>query len=303
MQVSITSLFEKSYQSFGLGAFNVFNAEQIYSVIKAIDNCEHPAIIQITPTALEYLPLSIFSHCIKSCSKEFPKAEFSVHLDHGNVEYCHKAIESGCFDSVMIDASHLPFEDNIQITKDIVTKAHSKNITVEAELGILSGIEGSINRNKEDALYTNPQQVKEFVSRTNCDSLAVAVGTRHGAYKFNSGEGLQLHILKEINKLIPGFPLVLHGASAVPEEEIKRINQAGGQLKTTAKGVSLNAIKDAIKLGVCKINIATDMRLIWTRVHREFFRDTPELFDMVIPGKIYMQELEQFVIRKIKDLA
>ncbi len=303
MQVPITSLFKKSYQSFGLGAFNVFNAEQIYAVTKAIDKSQHPAIIQITPTALDYLPLHIFKNCIAACSSQFPNAEFSVHLDHGNVECCHRAIESGCFDSVMIDASHLAFEENIAETRNIVSEAHKKGIAVEAELGVLGGIEDSKKISEEQALYTNPKQVQEFVDQTKCDSLAVAIGTSHGAYKFSYGNGLQLQILDEICQRIPGFPIVLHGASAVPQDEITRVNKAGGQLKSGAQGVSTDEIKEAIKRGVCKINIATDMRLIWTRIHREFFRDSPELFDMIIPGKTYMLELEDFVIKKINDLA
>ena len=198
----------------------------------------------------------------------------------------------------MIDASHESFEENIRITSEIVAKAHAKGIAVEAELGVLSGVEDHISIEEKHALYTDPRQAEEFVHRTGCDSLAVAAGTSHGAYKFSGGQGLQLNILAEIQQRIPGFPLVLHGASAVPCEEVNRINLAGGKIREDAKGADDLELLEAIRYGVCKINIATDMRLIWTRIHREFFRDTPELFDMVVPGRAYMNALETFVSQK-----
>ena len=162
----------------------------------------------------------------------------------------------------------------------------------------MSGIEGNLSVEQKNALFTDPSQAEEFVKSSGCDSLAVAVGTSHGAYKFSGEQGLQLNILSEIQKRLPGFPLVLHGASSVPHEEVIRINSAGGRIRQEAKGIENKELLEAIKYGVCKINIATDMRLIWTRTHREFFRSFPEKFDMVIPGKEYMNALESFVSEK-----
>jgi fructose-bisphosphate aldolase class II len=240
--------------------------------------------------------------CLTASEKIHPDVTFTVHLDHGNYDHCVKAIESGYYNSVMIDASHEPFEENIRITSEIVGKAHAVGIAVEAELGVLSGVEDHLSIEEKHALCTDPSQAEEFIARTGCDSLAVAVGTSHGAYKFSGGKGLQLDILAEIQNRIPGFPLVLHGASSVPLTEVERINKAGGKLQEDAKGMNAIELLEAIKLGVCKINIATDMRLIWTRIHREFFLNTPEKFDMVVPGRAYMDELETFVASKCKSL-
>jgi fructose-bisphosphate aldolase class II len=302
VKVPITQLFKECYGQFALGAFNVFNAEQIWAVMNGINKSRQPAIIQITPTALGYLPYELFKASIDSVSRLVPDALFSLHLDHGQYQDCEKVIHDGYFNSVMIDASHEEFHENIRITKEIVKMAHAKNIAVEAELGVLSGVEDNMDISAESAFYTNPEQVKEFVKQTQCDSLAVAVGTSHGAYKFNGQQGLQLDILNQIKTMVPRFPLVLHGASEVPKGEISRINKAGGDLKESASGLKINEIHAAINSGICKINIATDMRLIWTRVHREFFKANSEKFDMVIPGKEYMTALEDFVAKKCNEL-
>jgi fructose-bisphosphate aldolase class II len=232
----------------------------------------------------------------------YPEVTFGVHLDHGNEAHCLKAIETGDYSSVMIDASYEAFEENIRITKKIVKEAHEKGIWVEAELGVLSGTEDQLSINNSDALYTDPLRVEDFVQRTSCDSLAVAVGTSHGAYKFSGGSGLRLDILEKIQGRLPGYPLVLHGASSVPHDEIIRINHAGGRLKENAKGINETDLLQAIDLGVCKINIATDFRLIWTRVCREFFMEQPDQFDPVIPGRTYMDALEDFVADKCRML-
>src|SRR5690606_450288 len=210
--------------------------------------------------------------------------------------------ESGGYNSVMIDASHESFEKNISLTKEIVEKAHASNITVEAELGVLSGIEDDLNIDEKHKKFTQPSEVEEFVKQTGCDSLAIAVGTSHGAYKFSGEQGLQFDILKEIQLRLPGFPLVLHGGSAVNMDEIERINSAGGQLGTDARGVSNTELLKAIELRVCKINIATDARLIWTRVHREFFELSPAQFDPIIPGKTFINEFEKFNLEKFELL-
>lgn len=298
MRVSIQKLYQEAYGIYGIGAFNVFNAEQVLGIFRGASRVSAPVIIQLTPVARDYLNAEMLEGILTAAGKIHPDVTFTVHLDHGNYDHCVNAIESGTYNSVMIDASHEAFEDNIRITHEISVLAHSKGIAVEAELGVLSGVEDHISIDEKHALYTDPRQAEEFVRRTGCDSLAVAVGTSHGAYKFSGGDGLQLNILKQIQQRIPGFPLVLHGASAVPAEEVNRINLAGGVINSGAKGAKDEELLAAINFGVCKINIATDMRLIWTRIHREFFRNSPELFDMVIPGRNYMNALEAFVAHK-----
>ena len=174
---------------------------------------------------------------------------------------------------------------------------------MEAELGVLAGVEDDLTVHQDHSFYTNPADVETFVARTHCDSLAIAVGTSHGAYKFSGGQGLQLHILKEIQERLPRFPLVLHGGSNVSEEVVKRINAAGGKIKTDAKGVQDDELKKAIALGICKVNIATDMRLVWTMVNREFFRDKPEEFAPTTPGKIFMETYKEFIVKKFELLG
>lgn len=303
MQVSTKILFEFAYRKYGIGAFNVFSAEQVQAVFKGAETSGAPVIIQITPVARNYVLAGTLESIIQKMQHLFPEVVFAIHLDHGNIEHCNDAIDSGYYSSVMIDLSHKSFKENMSKTSEIVKKAHEKNLAVEAELGVLKGIEDDISVEEKDASYTDPDQAFEFVNRTSCDSLAVAVGTSHGAYKFSGGEGLRLDILKKISAKLPGFPFVLHGASAVPYEEIERINKTGGKIASSASGISNHDILEAIKLGVCKINIATDMRLIWTRVHREFFSKTPELFDMVIPGSTYINELAAFVATKCESLG
>ncbi len=298
MRVPIQTQYLQAYGRYGIGAFNVFNAEQVHGVFRGASKVSAPVIIQLTPVARDYLHPEMLEGILAAAEKIYPNVTFTVHLDHGNYKHCIDAIESGCYNSIMIDASHETFEENIRITSEIVQRAHSRGIAVEAELGVLSGVEDDISIDEKHALYTDPGQAQEFVCRTGCDSLAVAVGTSHGAYKFSGGEGLQLNILKEIQQKLPKFPLVLHGASAVPLEEVQRINMAGGKINEGAKGADDFELLEAIGYGVCKVNIATDMRLIWTRIHREFFRNTPELFDMVIPGRVYMNALESFVAQK-----
>jgi fructose-bisphosphate aldolase class II len=194
----------------------------------------------------------------------------------------------------MIDASHSPFEENVAITKRVVERAHDKGISVEAELGQLGGVEEDIVVDEGHANLTDPDQAAEFIERTGCDSLACAIGTSHGAFKFSGSQSLRFEIVEAIQKLVPGFPLVMHGSSSVPQEEVERINAAGGSLKG-AKGVDPSQYLPAAKLGVCKINIDTDGRLVWTRVHREFFRDQPEVFDFRPIGKVFMPEYAKFI--------
>ncbi len=301
MKTPIVELFKSVYGKSGLAAFNVFNAEQIVAVFKGAELAGKPVIVQVTPVARNYLGPELLDSCIHVSAKQHPDVRFSVHLDHGNYEHCADAIKSGYYNSVMIDASHEQFMENVRITKEIVDMAHAKGIAVEAELGVLSGVEDTIDVDEKSAFYTDPDQAREFVQRTNCDSLAIAIGTSHGAYKDASGAGLQLDVLSRIQQNLPGFPLVLHGASAVPVNEVERINQSGGRLKQSAKGIQVSDVRKAVGLGVCKINIATDLRLIWARVHREFFKENPEKFDLVVPGTEYIKELSAFVAKRIND--
>ncbi|HLP15574.1 MAG TPA: class II fructose-bisphosphate aldolase [Bacteroidota bacterium] len=302
MKTPALDLLHRAYGKFGIAAFNVFTAEQIHGVFGGAADAQIPIIVQVTPAARNYLHPGFIEGLITAAATIYYSTDFSMHLDHGNMEHCLDAIESGFYDSVMIDASHENFETNIAMTSEIVARAHANGIAVEAELGVLRGIEDDLNVSDEKARYTDPRQVVEFVERTKADSLAVAVGTSHGAYKFSGNSGLQIDILKEIQQQLPGFPIVLHGASNVPQSEITRINQAGGKIKSSAKGVDEHELLEAIAYGVTKINIATDMRLIWARVHREFFGQTPEQFDPILPGKKYIEELKVFVKQKCQSL-
>ena len=302
MLVSTKNIFKNCYGKYGIAAVNVWDMEQIHGLFSAAQKANAPFIIQTTPVARNYAGPEMLISMISAAAKIYPKTVFAIHLDHGNREHAFQSIDSGDYTSVMIDASHETFETNISITKAVVEKAHLKNIVIEAELGVLSGVEDDLIVGENQKRFTQPAEVEEFVKQTGCDSLAVAVGTSHGAYKFSGGQGLQFDILEKIQKKLPGFPLVLHGGSAVNKEEIQRINAAGGQLGIDARGVSDEELIKAIQFGVCKINIATDARLIWTRVNREFFKNTPTQFDPIIPGKKYMQAFEKFNLEKFELL-
>ncbi|WP_372933714.1 class II fructose-bisphosphate aldolase [Mariniphaga sediminis] len=302
MLVSTKEIFRKCYRRYGIAAVNVWSMEQIHGLFRAAKKANAPFIVQATPVARNYAHPEMLLAMISAAAKIYPDTVFAIHLDHGNREHVFDCIESGGYTSVMIDASHESFGGNVSITKEVVKKAHAKNITVEAELGVLSGVEDDITVDEKSKKYTRPAEVEEFVNQTGCDSLAVAVGTSHGAYKFSGGQGLQFDILEEIQNRLPFFPLVLHGGSAVNFEEIQRINASGGQLGTDARGVSDEELVRAIQYGVCKINIATDARLIWTRVHREFFKLSPALFDPIVPGKSFMNEYEKFILEKFELL-
>ena len=300
MFLSPKVLFDNCYGKYAIAAVNVFTMEQVHGLFRAGAKANAPFLVQITPVARNYAHSLMLSAMIDAASKIYPKAVYGVHLDHGNEEHALHAIASNAYNSVMIDASHDDFDQNVKRTRAIVEKAHEKNIFVEAELGVLSGVEDDIAIDEKQAKYTKPSEVERFVKETNCNSLAVAVGTSHGAYKFSGGQGIQFDILKEIQKRLPRFPIVLHGGSAVNSEEIRRINESGGLLLESAAGVVSEEIVKAIEFGVCKINIATDTRILWTRVHREFFRDSPDQFDPIVPGKTYMDAYEEFMVQKFE---
>lgn len=303
MRISPSSLFEKCYGNYALAAINVWSMEQIHALFKAAQESKAPFIVQMTPVAIEYGHREMLISMIEAADKIYPEALFAIHLDHGNKPSVLEAISSGGFSSVMIDASHEPYEENVTISKEIVKKAHAAGVEVEAELGILSGVEDDLVIETGASRYTSPEQVIDFVSRTGCDSLAIAIGTSHGAYKFSGEQSLQLEILEEIQRRLPGFPLVLHGGSAVDPMEVSRINASGGNLGAGASGVPFWEIKKAITYGICKVNIATDARMVWTRVHREHFKKYPEGFDPVPPGRIYMDDLEKLYMEKFRLLG
>jgi fructose-bisphosphate aldolase class II len=302
MIVTTKKLFEAAYGKYAIGAYNINNLEQCMGLFRGNLDSQAPFIIQISKGARAYTDKIMLEAMIRAADQVFPEAIFAVHLDHGDEETCYDCIGSGFYSSVMIDASSKPFDENVAITKRVVDAAHAKGIVVEAELGQLGGVEEHVSVAESDAKLTDPDQAKEFVQRTGCDSLACAIGTSHGAFKFTGSQGLHFDVLEEIQKRLPGFPLVMHGSSSVPQEEVERINQAGGNLKG-AKGVDANQFKHAAELGVTKVNIDTDGRLVWTRVHREFFRDKPENFDLRPPGKVFMAEYAKFIAGKNEKLG
>src|SRR5580698_8445576 len=294
MIVTTAQLFKHAYGKYAVGAYNINNAEQAMGLFKGAIQSQAPFIIQISKGARKYTDKRMLKAIIRAAGEIFPEAIFAVHLDHGDEETCYDCINSGFFSSVMIDASHEPFDTNVAITKRVVTAAHKSGLSVEAELGMLGGVEEDIKVEDGHATLTNPDEAKDFVAKTGCDSLACAIGTSHGAYKFKGRQSLHFDVLKKIQVLLPGFPLVMHGSSSVPKDEVDRINAAGGTMGDTV-GVDPNEYLPAAKLGVTKVNIDTDGRLVWTRVHREFFRDNPGAFDFRPPGKIFIEEYAKFI--------
>jgi fructose-bisphosphate aldolase, class II len=301
MLVKPGNLFKSCYGQYGIAAINIWSMEQVLALFSAAEKAKAPFIVQTTPAARSYSHPVMLVSMVRAAARIFPENIFAIHLDHGNETHITDALQSGGYTSVMIDASHDPFKENIRRTHEVVIMAHEKNMEVEAELGVLPGVEDDTISLK--GKYTHPDEVYQFVQETGCDSLAIAVGTSHGAYKFSDGDGIQFDILENIGKKLPGYPLVLHGGSEVDLGEIKRINQAGGNIGAGAQGVPADQLKKAISLGICKVNIATDARVIWTRIHREFFKSSPELIDPVIPGKTFMSEFEKFILEKFEILG
>jgi fructose-bisphosphate aldolase class II len=297
MIVTTKQLFEAAYGKYAIGAYNINNLEQCMGLFRGCLDSKAPFIIQISKGARSYTHKEMLEGMIRSAEVVFPDAIFAVHLDHGDEATCYDCINSGFYSSVMIDASHESFDENIAITKRVVDAAHAKGLVVEAELGQLGGVEEHVKVDEANAKLTDPKQAKEFVERTGVDSLACAIGTSHGAFKFSGSQGLHFDVLEAIQKELPGFPLVMHGSSSVPQDEVERINKAGGNLKG-AKGVDAGQFKKAAILGVTKINIDTDGRLVWTRVHREHFLEHPENFDLRPVGKIFMSEYAKFIAEK-----
>src|SRR5436190_3986739 len=234
MIVTTAQLYKHAYGKYAVGAYNINNMEQLLGLFSGNVRSKAPFIIQLSKGARKYADKRMLEAMIRTSEEIFPEAIFAVHLDHGDEETCYDCIESGFYSSVMIDASHESFDENIAITKRVVDRAHERGISVEAELGMLGGVEEDISVDADHACLTDPDQAVEFVERSGCDSLAVAIGTSHGAYKFKGSQSLHFDRIEAISKLLPGFPLVMHGSSSVPKEWVDRINKAGGNMPATS---------------------------------------------------------------------
>ena len=276
--VTTKKMFEKSMkEAFAIGAFNINNMEIIQGIVDAANEKNSPVILQVSSSAIKYARMPYLMKMVEA-AVETTNIPIALHLDHGpDFETCKECVDAG-FTSVMIDGSKYSFEENIELTKKVVEYAHSKVVVVEAELGKLAGIEDDVNVSANDAMYTDPDQAKEFVERTGCDSLAIAIGTSHGAYKFKGEAKLRFDILAEIKKRIPNTPIVLHGASTVIPELVEMCNNFGGEIPG-AKGVPNEMLKQAGKSGVSKINVDTDLRLAMTANIRKVFGEKPSEFD------------------------
>ena len=278
--VTTTEMFKKAYDGgYAIGAFNVNNMEIVQGITEAAAELRAPLILQVSKGARKYANHTYLMKRVEAAVIE-TGLPIALHLDHGDsFELCKSCIDGG-FTSVMIDASSKPFEENIALTRQVVDYAHDHGVVVEAELGTLAGIEDEVNVSAEDSSYTRPEDVQEFVERTGCDSLAIAIGTSHGAYKFKPGTDpkLRLDILEDVEKRLPGFPIVLHGSSSVPQEFVKLINENGGNMPG-AIGIPEEQLRLAAKKAVCKINIDSDLRLAMTACIRQYFNAHPEHFD------------------------
>ncbi len=303
MIVTTAQLFKAAYGKYAIGAYNINNMEQALGLFQGHIAAQAPFIIQISKGARKYAGIPMIEAIIRAAEKMYPEAIFAVHLDHGDEQTCYDCINSGFYSSVMIDASHEPFAQNVAITRRVVEAAHAKGLSVEAEIGQLGGVEEDIKVDEKNAHLTDPHEAQAFVEQSGCDSLAVAVGTSHGAYKFKGQQSLHFEVIEAIQGLMPGFPLVLHGSSSVPQEEVLRINAAGGELDPSARGVDENELLRAASLGVTKINIDTDGRLVWSRVHREFFRDNPKEFDFRPAGKLFVAAYAKFIEGRSQKLG
>lgn len=273
-------MFKKAYEGgYAIGAFNVNNMEIIQGIIGGCAEKKSPIIIQVSAGARKYANPIYLRKLIEAAVEEHPEVPIAMHLDHGaDADICRQCVDSG-FTSVMIDGSHHDFEENVRLTKEVVDYAHSKGVVVEAELGKLEGVEDDVKVAKGEGSYTDPDQAVEFVERTGCDSLAVAIGTSHGAFKFQGDPKLDFERLEEISKRLPkGYPLVLHGASTVIPEFVELCNKYGGDIPG-AKGVPEDMISKASKMGVCKVNIDTDLRLAMTAMIRKALQENPSNFD------------------------
>ena len=278
--VTTTEMFKKAYAGgYAVGAFNVNDMEMIQAIVEAANELNSPVILQVSAGARKYANPVYLRHLVEA-AVETTNIPIAMHLDHGaDFEICKASIDGG-FTSVMVDASSKPWEENIAITKKVVEYAHDHGVVVEAELGKLAGIEDDVNVAAHDAMFTSPDEVEEFTARTGIDSLAIAIGTSHGAYKFKPGQDpkLRIDILEEVGRRLPGFPIVLHGASSVPQDQVAIVNEFGGSMPN-AIGIPESELRKAAKLAVCKINIDSDLRVAFTAAVRKHLAENPSHFD------------------------
>ena len=302
--VTTTEMFKKAYHGgYAVGAFNVNNMEIVQAITEACREEKAPVILQVSKGARAYANHTYLVKLVEAAVIECPEIPIALHLDHGDsFETCKACIDGG-FTSVMIDASSKPFAENIEITRKVVEYAHDHGVVVEAELGALAGIEDEVNVSSDNAHYTRPEEVEEFVSKTGCDSLAIAIGTSHGAYKFQPGTKPQLRfdILEEVSRRLPEFPIVLHGSSSVPKEYVDMVNAYGGAMPG-AVGVPEEQLRHAAQLSVCKINIDSDLRLAMTGTIRKFFAEHPEKFDPREYLKPARANIKELVRHKLVDV-
>ena len=309
--VTTTEMFKKAYDGgYAIGAFNVNNMEIVQGITEACKEQKAPVVLQVSKGARAYANHTYLVKMVEAAVIECPEIPIALHLDHGpDFETCKACIDGG-FTSVMIDCSSRPFDENVAETKKVVEYAHAHGVVVEAELGTLAGVEDDVKVSAEDSSYTHPEEVEEFVTRTGCDSLAIAIGTSHGAYKFTpeqctrNEEGilvpppLRFDVLEEVSKRLPGFPIVLHGSSSVPQEFVKKVNAHGGKMPN-AIGIPEEELRHAAQLSVCKINIDSDIRLAITATIREYFDEHPDHFDPRQYLKPARQAVKDMVAHKL----
>ena len=312
--VTTTEMFKKAYDGgYAVGAFNVNNMEIVQGITEAAQELKAPLILQVSKGARAYANHTYLVKLVEAAVIECPDIPIALHLDHGpDFETCKACIDGG-FTSVMIDASSKPFAENIEITKKVVEYAHDHGVVVEAELGTLAGIEDDVKVAAHAASYTRPEEVEEFVAKTGCDSLAIAIGTSHGAYKFTAAQctrnekgilvppPLRFDVLEEVSKRLPGFPIVLHGSSSVPQNYVKMINENGGKMPD-AVGIPEEQLRHAAELSVCKINIDSDLRLAMTGTIRQFFNEHPDKFDPREYLKPARANIKELVRHKLVDV-
>ena len=311
--VTTKEMFRKAYEGgYAIGAFNINNMEIVQAITEAAGELRSPVILQVSAGARKYAKQEYLMALAQAAIKD-ADIDLALHLDHGaDFEICKACIDGG-FTSVMIDGSHHTFEDNIALTRKVVEYAHERGVVVEGELGRLAGVEDDVKVSAEDSSYTRPEEVEEFVTKTGVDSLAIAIGTSHGAYKFKpeqckrNADGvlvpppLRFDILEEVGKRLPGFPIVLHGASSVPQEYVHEINSLGGKLPD-AIGIPEEELRQAARLSVCKINIDSDIRLAMTAGIRRVLSSQPDVFDPRTYLSVARAEVKKMVEHKIKDV-
>ncbi len=312
--VTTTEMFKKAYDGgYAIGAFNVNNMEIVQGITEAAQELKAPMILQVSKGARAYANHTYLVKLVEAAVIECPDIPIALHLDHGpDFETCKSCVDGG-FTSVMIDASSKPFAENIEITKKVVEYAHDHGVVVEAELGTLAGIEDDVKVSAEDSSYTHPDEVEEFVTKTGCDSLAIAIGTSHGAYKFTPAQctrdangilvppPLRFDVLEEVSRRLPGFPIVLHGSSSVPQDFVRMINENGGKMPD-AIGIPEDQLRHAAELSVCKINIDSDLRLAMTATIRKHFVDHPGDFDPRQYLKPARAAIKELVAHKLTDV-